>query len=83
MKQVSVRDLRYRFPEVERLLRAGATVELTKYRRVIARIQPAKKLKSKVPLKMPDYAKLLKRLYGNKVFKISNAELLSQERDRY
>ena len=36
MKQASVRDLRYNFPAVERMLRQGETIEITKRKRVSA-----------------------------------------------
>ena len=42
MKKASVRDLRYRFREVEDLLREGQEIQITKRKRVIARLLPAK-----------------------------------------
>ncbi|MGH9432684.1 MAG: type II toxin-antitoxin system Phd/YefM family antitoxin [Terriglobia bacterium] len=42
MKSVSVRDLRYRFSRVETILREGQEIQLTKRRRVIARLVPQK-----------------------------------------
>ncbi len=40
MKKATVRDLRYRFREVENLLREGEEIEITKRKRVIARLLP-------------------------------------------
>lgn len=40
MKTVSVRDLRYDFKKVERLLRQGDELQITKRRKVIARLTP-------------------------------------------
>ena len=40
MKNASVRDLRYGFKKIERLLRQGEEVQITKRRRVIARLVP-------------------------------------------
>ncbi|MFZ0889079.1 MAG: hypothetical protein WA005_11545 [Candidatus Binataceae bacterium] len=80
MKRASVRDLRYRFPEVERLLRAGEKIEITKRKRVIARLLP-------VPAAAlggrPDFLARLRAIYGDKRLKISGAEMLAQERARY
>ena len=79
MKSATVRDLRYRFPEVERLLRHGEEVQITKRKRVIARLLP---VPSSVPSRRPDFLARLKRIYGNKVLKVSGAELLAEERTR-
>jgi antitoxin (DNA-binding transcriptional repressor) of toxin-antitoxin stability system len=40
MKSVSVRDLRHDFPKVERLLRERKDVQVTKRKRVMARVVP-------------------------------------------
>ena len=40
MRQASVRDLRYGFKKIERLLRQGEEIQITKRRRVIARLVP-------------------------------------------
>jgi antitoxin (DNA-binding transcriptional repressor) of toxin-antitoxin stability system len=80
MKQASVRDLRYHFSEVERLLEQGEGIEITKRKRVIAHLLPVKR---KRPVKRPDFLARLRKIYGNKVFKESNAELIAWERDRY
>ena len=40
MKTVSVRDLRYDFPKVEEILRAGEEIQITKRKRPIARLTP-------------------------------------------
>ncbi len=80
MKTASIRDLRYRFAEVEHLLREGEEIQITKRRRVIARLIPAH---TAVPSARPDFLARLKDLYGSKVLKISGAELLAQERSRH
>src|SRR3990172_2017560 len=80
MKKATVRDLRYRFREVEGLLREGQEIEITKRKRVIATLIPPKRA---VPARRPDFLARLKKLYGEKRLKVSGAELLSQERDRY
>jgi antitoxin (DNA-binding transcriptional repressor) of toxin-antitoxin stability system len=80
MRKAGVRDLRYRFAEIEDLLRAGEEIQITKRRRVIARLVPVEN--SKAP-EAPDFLARLKQTYGKKVLKVSGAELLARERDRH
>jgi len=80
MRKATVRDLRYRFREVENLLREGEEIEITKRKRVIARLLPSK---AAVPSWRPDFLARLKRVYGDKPMKVSGAELVSRERGRY
>lgn len=80
MKQASVRDLRYNFPAVERMLRQGETIEITKRKRVIGTLTPAA---PPVKPQMPDFMARLKRIWGNRKFKPTGAELIARERDRY
>jgi antitoxin (DNA-binding transcriptional repressor) of toxin-antitoxin stability system len=80
MKRASVRDLRYRFREVEELLREGEAIEITKRKRVIARLvgtPPA------TPGRRPDFLARLKRIYGNKRLKVTGAKLVAEERGRW
>ena len=80
MKQASVRDLRYNFPAVELMLRQGETIEITKRKRVIGRLMP---VAPEAKPQLPDFMARLRRIYGNRVLKPSNAELIARERDRY
>ena len=80
MKKATVRDLRYRFREVESLLREGEEIEITKRKRVIATLVPPKPAS---PARRPDFLARLKKVYGRKRMKVSGANLLSRERDRY
>jgi antitoxin (DNA-binding transcriptional repressor) of toxin-antitoxin stability system len=77
MKSVSVRDLRYDFPKVERLLRSGEVVQITKRRKPIARLTPEPA--ERAPL--PDFLARLKEIYGDKVLKVSGADLISMDRE--
>jgi antitoxin (DNA-binding transcriptional repressor) of toxin-antitoxin stability system len=79
MKKASVRDLRYHFSEVERLLRQGEKIEITKRKQVIARLLPVRPVRSRCP----DFLARLRRIYGDKRLEVSGAQLLAQERDRY
>jgi len=80
MKQASVRDLRYHFSEVERLLEQGEKIEITKRKRVIAHLLP---VKPAPPKEWPDFLGRLRKIYGNKMLKVSGADLVAWERDRY
>lgn len=78
--KASVRDLRYNFPEIERRLRSGQKIEITKRGKVIAELSP---VAPKAPPKMPDFRAIQRKIMGDKVLEVSWAELLAQDRDRY
>jgi len=80
MRKAGVRDLRYRFAEIEDLLRAGEEIQITKHRRVIGTLVP---VESSSPSALPDFLARLKQTYGKKVLRVSGAELLARERDRH
>ena len=80
MKKATVRDLRYRFREVENLLGEGQEIQITKRKRVIARLLPAQP--HALPAR-PNFLARLKKIYGRKPLKVSGVEILSRERDRY
>ncbi len=80
MKQASVRDLRYNFPAVERMLRQGEAIEITKRKRVIGTLTP---VAPPAKVQMPDFMARLKRIYGNRKLKPTGAEMIARERDRY
>jgi len=80
MRKASVRDLRYRFRDVEELLREGKPIEITKRKRVIASLVPSK---AAAPSRRPDFLARLKKLYRGKPLRVAGAELLSRERGRY
>jgi antitoxin (DNA-binding transcriptional repressor) of toxin-antitoxin stability system len=78
MKKASVRDLRYRFSVVEDLLRDGHEVQITKRKRVIARLLPPEPT---VPVEMPDFLGRMKKIFGKKRMKVSGAELIALDRE--
>lgn len=80
MKKASVRDLRYDFPKIERLLRQGEEVEITKRHQVIARLVPEQTARSR---RLPDFLGRLKGIYGERVLKVTGAQIVSRDRDRY
>jgi antitoxin (DNA-binding transcriptional repressor) of toxin-antitoxin stability system len=80
MRQASVRDLRYDFKKIESLLRHGEEIQITKRRRVIARLVPEK---AETKKELPDFMARLRKIYGNKVLAVTGAELIRKDRDRY
>jgi antitoxin (DNA-binding transcriptional repressor) of toxin-antitoxin stability system len=80
MKQASVRDLRYNFPAVERMLRQGEIIEITKRKKVIGKLMP---VEPAAKVQMPDFMARLKKIYGNRKLKVSMAKRIAEERDRY
>jgi antitoxin (DNA-binding transcriptional repressor) of toxin-antitoxin stability system len=80
MTKASVRDLRYDFKKIERLLLKGEEVQITKRRRVIARLVPESEQSTTV---MPDFRARMRSIFGDKVMSVSGADLISADRDRY
>ena len=80
MKKATVRDLRYRFSVVEDLLREGEEIHITKRKRVIARLLPPNLA---TPTAFPDFLSRQKKIFGKKRLKISGAEQLAAERERF
>lgn len=81
MKTVTVRDLGYRFPEVEARLREGEEIQVTKRKRVIARLVPVKP--SRQRRRAPDFMAMLKEIYGKKVLKFTGAQMVREQRGSY
>ncbi len=86
MKTVTVRDLRYDFPNVERILRGGEPVEITKRGEVIAMLSP--KTKSEAGYEpgtapLPDFMGRLREIFGDRVLPTTGAELIRESRDRF
>jgi antitoxin (DNA-binding transcriptional repressor) of toxin-antitoxin stability system len=80
MTKASVRDLRYDFKKIERLLLKGEEIQITKHRRVVGRLVPER---AEVAKELPDFMGRLRKIYGDKVLAVSGAELISKDRDRY
>lgn len=79
MKSVTVRDLRYDFPKVERLLREGNPVHVTKRGKIVAMLAPGQE---PATAPMPDFMGRLRALYGDKCLSIPGSEIVRQGRDR-
>jgi antitoxin (DNA-binding transcriptional repressor) of toxin-antitoxin stability system len=80
MRKTSVGDLRYEFKKIERLLARGEEIQITKRGKVIARLVPENE---QPQVKLPDFRARVRAIYGDKVFAVSGAELLSKDRNRY
>jgi antitoxin (DNA-binding transcriptional repressor) of toxin-antitoxin stability system len=80
MKRASVRDLRYDFPKVEKMLADGETIEITKRNQVIGTLTPANGSKR---VEFPDFRGRLKKIYGDKVLSTSWADFLAERKGRY
>jgi antitoxin (DNA-binding transcriptional repressor) of toxin-antitoxin stability system len=80
MRKASVRDLRYDFRKIERLLHQGEEILITKRRRVIARLVPEG---TESAAEVPDFLGRLRAAYGDKALAVSAAELVSEDRKRY
>jgi antitoxin (DNA-binding transcriptional repressor) of toxin-antitoxin stability system len=73
MKYTTVRDLRYRFSEIEARLRQGEAIEIRKRKRIIGRLIPVNPKASAYP----DFAARTRKIFGQKVLAISGAEIVS------
>lgn len=80
MKTASVRDLRYDFAKIERLLSEGEPIQITKRQRVIARLVPES---TETRPELPDFRGRMHALFGEKVLEVTGAEIIRQDRDRY
>jgi len=80
MKKATVSQLRCEFNKIERLLQRGEEILITKRGRLIARLVPENE---RPPAKLPNFRARMRAIYGDKVFAVSGAELVSKDRDRY
>jgi antitoxin (DNA-binding transcriptional repressor) of toxin-antitoxin stability system len=80
MKRASVRDLRYDFPKVEKMLAQGESIEITKRNKVIGTLRP---VDAPVKVQVPDFMARLKKIYGDKVLETSWADSLAERKGRY
>lgn len=79
MKTASVRDLRYDFPKVERMLRQGEEVQITKRKKVIARLVPEQKTEKP---DWPDFIGRMQKIFGDKILEESGADIVCWDRNR-
>lgn len=80
MTRASVRDLRYGFKKIERLLHQGEEIEITSRRRVVGRLIPQREESA---IEKPDFLKRLRANYGDKVLAVTGADVIDQDRSRH
>jgi antitoxin (DNA-binding transcriptional repressor) of toxin-antitoxin stability system len=80
MTKASVRDLRYGFKKIQRLLRQGEEIQITHRRRVIARLIPESEESA---AEFPDFLKRLRVTYGDNLLPVTGADLVAEDRSRY
>jgi antitoxin (DNA-binding transcriptional repressor) of toxin-antitoxin stability system len=76
MKKATVRDLRYRFHEIEARLNKGEEVEVYKRKKMIARLVPIGPKAGAYP----DFAALRRRVFGTKKVRRTGTHLVSEAR---
>ncbi len=83
MKTASVRELRQKFGSLLTWIEEGQEIQITMRRRVVARLVPDR-TKSRVKVRMPDFAARLKKIHGDKVINAENAQaILDENKGRY
>ena len=80
MVKASVRDLRYGFKNIERLLRRGEEIQITSRGRAVARPIPER---AEPPAESPDFLKRLRTIYGDNILSDPGADLIAGDRSRY
>ena len=78
MKGATVRDLRYRFSEIEARLRQGEEIEIRKRKRVVGRLVPVRPKASAYP----DFEARARKIFGAKVLPVTGAELVAWGRSK-
>jgi antitoxin (DNA-binding transcriptional repressor) of toxin-antitoxin stability system len=73
MKSATVRDLRYRFSEIESRLRQGETIEIRKRKQILGRLIPVRQKASAYP----DFTARARKIFGDKVLPVTGADLVS------
>lgn len=80
MTRASVRDLRYGFKKIERLLHQGEEIEITSRRRVIGRLIPQREESA---IEKPDFLKRLRANYGDTILAVTAADVIAEDRSRH
>jgi antitoxin (DNA-binding transcriptional repressor) of toxin-antitoxin stability system len=79
MRKATVRDLRYRFHEIEARLNKGEEIEVYKRQRLIGRLSPVRPQTDVYP----DFSSLRRRIFGTKKTRKTGSDLVSEERGTY
>jgi antitoxin (DNA-binding transcriptional repressor) of toxin-antitoxin stability system len=76
MKSATIRDLRYRFGEVERRLQRGEEIEIRRRQRPIAKLVPLRP-----PTEYPDFGAVQRQIFGRRRRMMDGLELAALNRD--
>lgn len=79
MKKATVRDLRYRFHEIENRLSKGEEIDLYKRKKMIGRLVPVRVEGGAYP----DFAALSRRIFGKKKTRKTGAQVVAEDRGDY
>ncbi|HMD85791.1 MAG TPA: hypothetical protein VKO18_13940 [Terriglobia bacterium] len=79
MRKATVRDLRYRFREVESLLDGREEILITKRKRIIAKLIASPRA---LPPRLPGFLARLRGIYKDTPVKVTGAEHIARERGR-
>ena len=77
MKSATVRDLRYRFSEIESRLRQGETIEIRKRKQVVGRLIPVRQKASDYP----NFKGRARDIFGDRILPDAGADLVSWGRE--
>ncbi|MGA2867478.1 MAG: hypothetical protein ABSF95_23645 [Verrucomicrobiota bacterium] len=80
MKTANVRQLRHDFGSVLDWITEGQQVEIVKRGKVIALLSPPLKTAAPKKVKLPDFAKRRKRIFGGRVMP---GNIVAEERESY
>jgi len=76
VKKTTVRDLRYRFPQIEARLNKGEEIVVHKRKKIIARLLPIHPKWEAYP----DFSALRRQIFGKKKTRKTGTEVVSEER---
>lgn len=79
MKRATVRDLRYKFREIEARLSKGEEIEVYKRNRPIGRLIPIRPKAADYP----NFAALARKIFGKKKTRMTGTQLVSEQREPY
>lgn len=79
MKRATVRDLRYKFREIEARLRKGEEIKVYKRDEPIGVLVPIRPK----PEAYPDFAAIRRRIFGKKKARKTGTEIVSEQREPY
>jgi len=77
--RATVRDLRYRFREIEARLAKGEEIELYKRNKPIGRLIPIQPK----PEAYPDFAAIARKIFGKKKTRLTGTQIVSDQREPY